>query len=91
MIQSMMLNMHERRGSGVRLSKVLGLAVLGGVIWGNLGGCYERVVSTNSMGGGADVRDEYRSNTAADRAFDKVFGQPKSKTSRDRWMDAPTE
>lgn len=86
-----MLKMHTKRGLTVKALRAFGGVVLAGALWGNLGGCYERVVSTNSIGGGADVKDGYRSNTAADRAFDKVFGPPKSKTSRDRWSDTPAE
>jgi hypothetical protein len=38
-------------------------------------GCYERVVSTKGLGGvGTAVQQPYRSNTAADRAFDSMLG-----------------
>jgi hypothetical protein len=38
-----------------------------------LGGCYQRVVSSRGLGG-AEVQESYRSNTAADRAIDGMFG-----------------
>jgi hypothetical protein len=42
-----------------------------------LGGCYQRVVSSKGFGGmGTTVEEPYRSNTAADRAVDSMFGPP---------------
>jgi hypothetical protein len=38
-------------------------------------GCYERVVASKGLGG-STVQDSYRSNTAADRAVDGMFGPP---------------
>lgn len=39
------------------------------------GGCYHRVVSTKGLGGmGKPTDDPYRSDTAADRAVDRLTG-----------------
>ena len=38
-------------------------------------GCYERVVSSRGLGS-ATVQEPYRSNTAADRYVDSMFGPP---------------
>ena len=40
-----------------------------------LAGCYQRVVSSRGLGGGT-VQESYRSDTAADRAVDSLFGPP---------------
>src|SRR4051812_5559530 len=38
-------------------------------------GCYHRVVSSRGLGGmGSHVQESYRSDTAADRAVDGMFG-----------------
>ena|SRR5215831_3143585 len=56
-----------------RLVLVLGLTL----VLPLLGGCYQRVVSSKGLGGmGTTVEEPYRSNTAADRAVDSMFGQP---------------
>jgi hypothetical protein len=63
-----------------------GLLVLIGIV--GLGGCYERVVSSNGIGSNAaDVQGGYRSNTAADRAFDSLSQTPKPSSRSQRWVD----
>lgn len=53
-----------------------------------LGGCYERVVSSNGIGAGsADVKAPYRSETAADRAFDRLVKPEKPVSRSQRWVD----
>jgi hypothetical protein len=65
------------RGTGVlsflvtRCSLILFLALL--MLSG--AGCYHRVVSSKGLGGmGTTVEDPYRSDTAADRAVDRMTG-----------------
>ena len=71
----------------MRTSKrVCGLCLV--AVVGCVGGCYERVVSANGIGASsADVQDGYRSNTAADRAFDSVVSKPKPAARAQRWVD----
>jgi hypothetical protein len=53
-----------------------------------LGGCYERVVSSSGMGAtSADVQGPYRSETAADRAFDRLVKPDKPVSRSQRWVD----
>lgn len=53
-----------------------------------LGGCYERVVSSNGIGAtSADVKNPYRSETAADRAFDRLVKPDKPVSRSQRWVD----
>jgi hypothetical protein len=52
------------------------------------GGCYERVVSSNGIGAtAADVKKSYRSETAADRAFDRMVRPEKPVSRSQRWVD----
>ncbi len=53
-----------------------------------MAGCYERVVSSNGIGAtAADVQSPYRSETAADRAFDRLVQSPKPVSRSQRWVD----
>lgn len=53
-----------------------------------LGGCYERVVSSNGIGAtAADVQAPYRSDTAADRAFDRLVKPERPVSRSQRWVD----
>lgn len=43
-----------------------------------LGGCYERTVKARGVGAmGKSLEPSYRSNTAADRAIDSLFADPR--------------
>jgi hypothetical protein len=51
-------------------------------------GCYERVVGAKGMGASyADIQPGYRSDTAADRAFDSLISSPKPQNRAERWVD----
>ncbi len=53
-----------------------------------LGGCYQHVVSAKGMGASRHrVQESERSNTAADRAFDSLFGTPQPAS---RWEQPPS-
>ena len=53
-----------------------GLLILGFVgLLTVAGGCYERVVASKGLGSDS-IQPTYRSNTAADRAYDSMFGTP---------------
>jgi hypothetical protein len=52
------------------------------------GGCYERVVGASGIGASAStVEPSYRSNTAADRAFDGMVETPRPPSRSKRWVD----
>lgn len=51
-------------------------------------GCYERVVRANGIGStNTAVQDGYRSNTAADRAVDRIIATPQTTPRAQRWVD----
>lgn len=52
-------------------------------------GCYERVVSAHGIGSSdAQVQPSYRSNTAADRVFDRVVSEERTTSARSqRFVD----
>jgi hypothetical protein len=58
------------------------------VLAGGIAGCYHRVVSSKGLGGmGTTVQDPYRSDTAADRAIDRMSGSEAKPSGFD--MDIP--
>lgn len=51
-------------------------------------GCYERVVGAKGLGASySTIQPEYRSDTAADRAWDTMFNPAKPTSRSQRWVD----